>query len=327
MNFRKKALFYRRLSVMLAAGLPLASALKNIRDSKGNEGTSAMAGIFYESVSKGTKLSEAMSNFDKSIFTIFETRVVLSGETSGNFSEVLGQLADYFEFLDTTLKRLLSGLVYPIFLLHAAIIIPAVPALFLSGFGAFLLRIIPPFVVIYGCVFAGIAIRRIFGSSSSLALLWDGWVIRIPVFGNLARTVALIRFLRAFVCLYSAGVGAVETVRLASETMGNAVMENEISRAIPFLKEGKTLAEAFAGNPFLPATVYEMLQTGEISGTIDLMLDKATDYLQHDLDMLVEKIVTLVPVIVYLIVATYVAIIVISFWRNYAGGIDSLLGE
>ena len=128
-------------------------------------------------------------------------------------------------------------------------------------------------------------------------------------------------------CLYSAGVGVVETVQGAAVTMGNVVMRAETLRAVGPLRQGKSFAEAFAGNPFIPPAVYEMLQTGEVSGNLDETLSRATGYLQQDAETTTQRIVTLLPVIVYLLVALYVAHIIISFWSNYVGEINSLLGE
>jgi len=131
--------------------------------------------------------------------------------------------------------------------------------------------------------------------------------------------------LQAFNCLYSAGVSITETIKLAADASGNKIFEKEVSRALQRVEKGSGLTEAFADNVFLPPIVLDMFATGQMSGRLDETLDKAVWHLQNQVNLAVEAILKIVPVVVYLLVALYVASIIISFYARYIGEINSLL--
>ncbi len=326
MNYRTKAMFYRQLGAMLTSGLDLVRALKQFTTGAYTQ-LRPPAQALYNAIVAGVPLAEAMQSLSSRTFSPLEISVVHAGEQSGNLAESVTRLATYFEFLERTRSRLLGGMVYPIVLFHAAIIIPAVPALVLQGPGRFLSLVIPPFLVVYGCLFGFLAVRRTIGASSPLTAAWDEMVVRIPVFGKLARTTALVRFIQSFTCLLSAGVGAAEAVRIAAGTLGNAAMEREMLQAVPRLQKGTSLVESFAGNRFITPVLADMLATGEESGRLEESLERVAGYLQQEADATVERIVTILPVLVYLAVAAYIGYIVISFYGSYINQVNSLMNE
>lgn len=324
MTHKAKALFYRQLGVMLKTGLTLLTALETLKSTGLN---SQIYAVLRAGVSSGKPFADAIAYLSPRIFSPFETATLRAGETSGTLPDVLEKLADYFDFLHRTRSRIISGLVYPAILLHAAIIIPAVPRLILKGAGPFLAAILPPLIIIYGLLSVFIFFRKKLQTSSPLAYAFNRIVINLPVVGALVKKVALLRFLRAFVCLYASGVGLIETVRLATQTIGNPVMEDEMRNVVVALRESKTVSEAFAETSIFPSVVHEMLRTGEVSGKMDETLSHAIDYMQHEVETAVARLVAVLPVVVYLIIAVYVGFIIISSYASYFGQINSLMGE
>ncbi|OPZ88657.1 MAG: Type II secretion system protein F [candidate division TA06 bacterium ADurb.Bin417] len=230
---------------------------------------------------------------------------------------MLNRLGDYFDFIHRARSRIINGLVYPAFLLHAAIIIPAVPLLFTKGFGAFLAATLPALAILYGLAAAVVFLARKSGPASAFSARFNRVVLAIPVVGSLARKLALLRFLQAFVCLYTAGIEVREAVELAARTMGNAAMEEEMLHSVVLLRNSATISEAFAENPFLPPVLRDMIRVGAVSGKMDETLTSVIGYLQEDVDNTTAKLVSLLPVIVYLLVAVYIGYVIISFYLGY----------
>ena len=324
MTYQKKSIFYRELGTMLKAGLPLLTALCHLKNSTGSN--ARIYQILHEGISSGEPFADIVASLSPRVFSVFEVATLRAGEASGTLPGILNMLGDYFYFIHQTRARIISGLVYPVILLHAAIVIPAVPVLILRGLRPFLTATLPVLVLIYGVVAAFIFLVKTLQKPSPFSFIFSRFIISLPVIGPLTKKTALLRFLQAFVCLYSAGIGVVEAVQLSARTMGNPVMEQEMLKAVALLRESATITEAFADNAFFPPVVREMLSIGAVSGKMDETLSHVIGYMQEEVKNTVTKLVAVLPVVVYLIVAVYVGYIVISFYRGYFSQINSLFG-
>lgn len=319
--YQEKAIFYRQMSIMLRSGIPIYSALRQMQSYSGLKEITNILSVFVE---KGEFLSSAMGKTDYA-FSRMEIASISAGEQSGNLPEIAGRLANYFETLQDVKNRLIAGMIYPSILLHAAIIIPAVPLIFTKSMAAFFIRIFPMFIIIYGAAFVIFFVNKTL-SKPEMIEVRDTLLLKLPAgFGKLFKKIAVIRFLQAFNCLYSGGVSVVESVKISAEATGNKIIENEFLKAVPHIRQGKNLSSAFAGNPYMPDIVIDMFSTGEISGKLDETIEKATWHLQQEVNLAVEAILKIIPVIVYLIVAMYVASIIISFYTGYFSQITSLI--
>ncbi|HPC28886.1 MAG TPA: type II secretion system F family protein [bacterium] len=319
--YQEKAVFYRQLGIMLHSGIPISSALRQMQS---YTNLNEIINILVTYVEQGDLLSDAMKKTGYT-FSKMEIASISAGEKSGNLPEVAGRLAGYFETLQNVKNKLISGMIYPAILLHAAIIIPAIPLIFTKSIFAFFIRILPPFIIIYGAGFAIFFVKKTL-SKPEMIKIRDALALKLPAgFGKLFTKISVVRFLQAFNCLYSAGISLIDSIRISAESSGNKVIEEELLKAIPIVQEGKNLSYAFARNPYLPGIVIDMFSTGEISGNLDETLEKAAWHLQQEVDLAVEAILKIVPVVVYLIVALYVAMIIISFYANYFSQINSLL--
>ena len=326
MNLRTKAVLYRQISVMLTAGLPMDRVLEHISSTGSGPAVRQAAAVIWRRVRQGEQFARAAGEAFGRHLSTFEQAVLTAGERSGTLPESCRRLADYFDFVHSSRSRLISGLFYPAVILHAAIVIPAVPLLILRGPGQFLGRVVPPFVFIYGCAAAVLLFRK----STALrrvGRVFDGLVLDIPVVGSFVRALDLSRFLYALSSLYAAGLPIVEAFRLSADTAGNAIVRERLHAVEPALRKGLSLGEALKDCRILPPVVYDMFVTGEVSGRLDETLERAAGYLQQEVETTTQRVVAVMPTVVYLMVAVYVAIIVISFWSGYFGQINSLLGD
>ncbi len=318
---QKKALFYRQLAVMLKSGISIITAFRQLKNqSIANE----IVDNILVHIEKGDTLSSAMEKSGET-FSIFEIRTISAGEISGNLAELCEKLASFFETLQDVKYRLISGMVYPAILLHAAIIIPAIPLIFTKSIFAFFARILPVFILIYGIAFAIYVLYKFF-SSTQMQNIRDAFLLKAPAgFGRLIQKISVLRFLQAFGCLYSAGVPVIEALKIAAKTSGNTIIENDLMKTAELVQQGSSLSAAISTNIFLPPVVKELMETGEQTGTLDEASEKAAWHLQQEVNFAVESILKIIPVVVYLLVALYVAFIVISFYSNYFSMINSLL--
>ena len=325
MNLRTRILFYRQFSTMLDSGLPLLRVLDEFERGTHPAAVRRIATVLRDGIAAGQSLTEAMHALPAS-FSPLETSGIRAGEKSGKLPEVLATLASHFEAMQRLRTRLVSGMLYPLVLIHIAILLPGLPALFTKGLGGYLAAVLPGVLLLYGGAGVVLVLRLLPRTSPTLAMWWSRVKIFLPVFGRLSRAYALLRFLRSFLCLYEAGVQVAVAMRLAAAAMDNPAMARAVEAGLPAVEAGEPLSVALAANPYVPRIVLDMLRTGEESGKLDEMLVRVATYLQQDADTTVDRISVLLPLLVYLLVAGYIAFVVISFYAGYFRMISEAAG-
>jgi len=321
----EKKMFYRELATLLTSGFSILVAFEHLANNTYSHNLKTVILYLKREVSEGSSLTEAISLLKLDFFLPFEVGVIEAGEVSGNLPESFSKLAEYFEFVSNVQNKLISGLTYPVILLHLAILIPAVPSLFLCGIGAFLIKVVPSLLGLYIVFFGILFLYRYSNRSPSIAKTRDKIFLEIPALGKFIKTIEVIRFLKSFIPLYVSGVELSRSVALAGDTIGNLYLRENIKKSVPIIRQGAKLSEVFAEKEWIPPIVKDMLKTGELSGNMDETLDKVSDYLKEETDIIVEQFVKLMPVAVYLLVAIYIGYIVISFYANYFRMLNSFM--
>lgn len=321
--FSKKSQFYFRLSSLLSSGYNVLVAISHIEENTSDPVIKNISHHLKKEVSNGKSFSEAMEK-SKDFFSPFEIKTVSAGIKSGNFAEIVSSLSVYFDFFENIRKKLLNGLTYPFILLNLAIIIPAFPVLFLKGFFPFLGKIIPPFIFIYGIIFMFMFLPEIL-KNQKMRKTTDKIIIKIPLLGKIIINFQMILFLKTFSLLYKSGIDIINSFKTATEVISNETIRMDFEKNFSLLKENRTISEAIRNNLFLPHQVKEIIETGQISGNMDIAIDKVVEYTEEETNYIINQSLKIFPVFVYLLIATYVAYIIISFYSNYIKTINSLL--
>ncbi|MCD6220879.1 type II secretion system F family protein [bacterium] len=321
--FSKKSQFYFRLSSLLSSGYNVLVAISHIEENTSDPVIKNISHHLKKEVSERRSFSEAMEKL-KDFFSPFEIKTVSAGIKSGNFAEIVSSLSAYFDFFENIRKKLLNGLTYPFILLNLAIIIPAFPVLFLKGFFPFLGKIIPPFILIYGIIFVFIFLPEIL-KNQPMRKTTDEIIVKIPLIGKIIINFQMILFLKTFSLLYKSGIDIIDSFKTATEVVSNETIRMDFEKNFSLLKENRTISEAIRNNLFLPNQVKEIIETGQISGNMDIAIDKVVEYTEEETNYIINQSLKIFPVFVYLLIATYVAYIIISFYSNYIKTINSLL--
>jgi len=274
-------------------------------------------------------LAEALRD-EKKLFSDFEVELISVGEESGHLDISLLSVAEWLEMMFKVKREVLGGLLYPAFLLHAAVaasrIVPFVLG-HLSG-QAYLMRSLGTlfwfYVVFFGLFFVLPRIRR---RLSATAFLVDSLLLMIPVLRTVMVKLALARFAQAFKCVIVAGVPVVHGLDRASWACGNQVIGARLRKAIPRLKKGMGIADSLARTRVFPVMGIEFIRTGEESGNMDKMLGKISQIFASDAQFAIEQGARWLPRIMYLGAAVYVAHIIIQLYSGVYAGYEDLLKD
>ena len=321
--------FTRQLATMFSAGLTLERAIQSLGAEEKHRKFKRILGTVSDNIRKGLNLSESLSRHPGVFNTLF-VAMVKAGEVSGNLNEILEELSSYLENLDDTRRKVKSAMNYPIFMI-----------LFLIGMlMVMLLVIIPKFSQVYSQLGAGLpaATRQMidfstwFGNNVGFltfiiftisTIIWlisktqrggfalDSFLLKIPVFGNLTEQSILNKFCKTFGILIGAGVPVLETTALLRKVVDNKVYERAIDDASDLIRDGYNISTALRRTEVFPSILLQLASTGEDTGELDDLLDRAADYYQKQVDALVDRMTTLIEPLLILLVGAVIALMVV----------------
>ena len=321
--------FTRQLATMFSAGLTLERAIQSLGAEEKHRKFKKVLNSVSDNIRKGLNLSESLARHPGVFNTLF-IAMVKAGEVSGNLNEILEQLSSYLENLDDTRRKVKSAMNYPIFMILFLIAMLMV----------MLLVIIPKFSQVYSQLGAGLpaATRQMidlsnwFGSNIgflsfiiflTFSTIWlisktqrggftlDTILLKIPVFGALIEQSILNKFCKTFGILIGAGVPVLETTALLRKVVDNRVYAKAIDDASDLIRDGYNISTALRRTEVFPSILLQLASTGEDTGELDDLLDRAADYYQKQVDALVERMTTLIEPLLILLVGGIIALMVV----------------
>lgn len=311
----ERASLWRRFSAMERAGIPIQVSLERLLE---QGGAARVLASVKADLTEGLGIGEAFGRADG--LTELERRLIGAGSKGGRLPEVLDDLAAHFEDRASVKRGLVAGLAYPVFLMHAAVVLPSLSLIISDGLGAFALAVLTPLVVAYalvgGLVLGWSALR----ASSPLSA--DRLLLSIPVLGGVVRKRALTTSLDVLRLLYASGVPALEASESAAAACPNAEVARWFHRIHQALVDGMSLGQAFAAEASMPANVVDLVTTGETSGALDDLLGRAARQLEEESKLARRALIVAAGVAAFFVGAAVVAWKIFSFWSGYYEGIN-----
>ena len=321
--------FTRQLATMFSAGLTLERAIQSLSVEEKHKKFKKILITVGDNIRKGMNLSESLTRHP-GVFNNLFVAMTKAGEVSGNLNEILDQLASYLENLDDTRRKVKSAMNYPVFMV-----------IFLGVMlSAMFLWIIPKFSDVYAQLGANLplATRKLmefsawFSENAGLMIfvflvfmfvLWlisktqrggfvlDAIKLKLPVFGALINQSILNKFCKTFGILLGAGVPVLESTSLLKKVVENKVYEKAIADASDYIRDGYNISTALRRTEVFPSILLQLASTGEDTGELDDLLDRAADYYQKQVNALVDRMTTLIEPLLILVVGAVIALMVV----------------
>ncbi len=328
-------LFTRQLATMVDAGLPLVTALTALyeqSDPKKQAGLRRIIGEISALVQQGESFNEAIQKHPR-IFPRLYVAMVKAGESGGLLAEILDRLAGFLEAAARLRKKVKSAMTYPVIVICIAfaittfLIVQVVPVFgqIFSDFGAklpaptqFLLDL-SDFIrgnwyFLVGGIVGAIFGVKMFLQSESGGKLWDRWKLKLPVFGPLVHKICMTRFARTFAQLIRSGVPILEVMDIVGDTSGNSVVTEAIKKVGLDVEKGDHLTNALARQPIFPPMLVRMVNAGESTGKIDVMLEKMADYWDEEIEAILDALTSLIEPMLIVFLGVVVGGIVIAMF-------------
>ena len=119
------------------------------------------------------------------------------------------------------------------------------------------------------------------------------------------------KFCKTFGILIGAGVPVLEGMALLKKVVGNRVYEKAVADASDYIRDGYNISSALRRTEMFPPILLQLASTGEETGEIDDLLDRAADYYHKQVDALVERMTTLIEPLLILLVGAIIALMVV----------------
>ncbi|MBN2138985.1 MAG: type II secretion system F family protein [Sedimentisphaerales bacterium] len=313
---------YESLSSLLEAGVPLIRSLKTVTAGlRGREKAGFLS--VTTAIEKGTPLSEAMAGRGK-VFSQLEIMIVGAAEASGNLAESFTLLGKWHEFSRRIRRRLWSGLMLPIFVIHAVAFVVPLPALIIGGFdfGAYFRTASRVLAVPYLIAAVIIGIIVLTPQTGIARRMLDRISLRIPALGRGIYYVALSRYCWVFHMTCKAGMPMTECADMALKVVGNAVVVELFRPTLASVKAGNAFSEGL--NSKLPPEFLEPWRIAEETGKLDEVSERLAVRNGEKAEFWFREFAIWFPRVVYLILMIVLAIIVIrQFMSVYIGALSA----
>ena len=340
---KDKAVFSRQFSVMVNAGVAIIRALGILADQAPNPKLKrALLGISAE-VQQGTSLSESMKDYPECFNNLYVS-MVEAGEAGGVLDEVLMRLSKLLEDMAKLQNQIKSAMAYPVtvgifaviaFLGMTIFLIPVFGGIF-EGLGAELplltrvmlgisdilrsWKVLIPIVAFVGISF----LVRTYYKTPLGRLQIDGFMLKMPLFGDLNEKIAVARFCRIFGTLTRSGVPVLQCFDIVCDTIGNQVLVNAVQAAKNDIQQGGMISLAIQKENVFPALAIQMISIGEETGELDGMMEKVADFYEDEVEQSVKALTSMIEPIMMVGIAVMVGTILMSMYLPMFSIFDQL---
>jgi type IV pilus assembly protein PilC len=303
--------FSRQLSAMLAAGMPIVSALEALEEQSDNRNLAGVIQHVRESIENGAAFSDALRQYPM-VFDDLYCNMVRGGETGGQLAETVGRLAGFLESSARLRRKVRSAMMYPTIVFCIATVIAIAMITFIvpvfgdmfADFGAELpgptraLLNVSTWMRTYGLyvLIVGIVIVITFNkwkATDSGGLTVDSFALHAPVFGELNQKVIASRFARTFGHLIKSGVPILNALYIVSGATGNKVAAKVVLNARNQVEKGESLSTAMQHQTVFPVMLVRMMQAGEKTGKVDDMMDRIASYYDDEVETMLAGLTSL----------------------------------
>jgi general secretion pathway protein F len=324
------ALLTRQLATLVKAGLPLDEALLAVSEHTEKPRLKSIVLGVRAKVLEGHTLAAGLEDFPHAFPPVYRA-TVMAGEQAGQLDTVLERLADYTESRHGLRQKVVQAMVYPILLTTIALIIIVV----------MLIAVVPKVVGVFETTGQELPLmtRALIAISTFVQNWWfllvlmavgavvlalramkqedvrrrvHAALLRAPLFGRVTRGLNTARFTRTLSILTASGVPALEALRISATVIANLPMRAAVEEAAVRVREGGAIGRSLSQSKLFPPMSIHLISSGEASGELDNMLERAAKHQESEMDGLLATMLSVLEPLLIVIMGLVVLAIVMA---------------
>ncbi|HUD95910.1 MAG TPA: type II secretion system inner membrane protein GspF [Woeseiaceae bacterium] len=324
------ALVTRQLATLTQSGLPLEEALHAVSQQNENPRASSILLGVRARVMEGHSLADGLADFPGAFPELYRATVA-AGEQSGHLDAVLERLAEFTESRQALQQQIRNALIYPIALVVTAVgiisfmlayVVPKVVDIF-ENYGQelpILTRIMlwtSGFLRDHWLALIVLTIAAVFGIRQLLKKEgprrnYHRALLHIPITSRLTRGINTARFTRTLSILAGSGVPILEALKIAAKVVVNIPMREAVEEASLRIREGAMISKSLAASKLFPPMTTHLIASGEASGRLEDMLNRAAGNQEREVDGLIATLLGIMQPLLVVVMAAIVLLIVLA---------------
>ena len=324
--------FYRQMSFMLRAGLPLAECLQLAVTQVTSPRLNLALRKVHRDIETGQSLSSALSKH-KDVFNDIAINLVVAGESTGELDVIMERLAVHMEKKSQLRKQMINAMIYPVVVVIAAIgvavfmVVMIIPkfAHFIQGRGQRLPASTQALIdgsaylrenglTIIGSSIAFIIITLVVYKTFRGRRLIDRLLLSMPIFGNLIIFGSMAQMNWASSILTRSGITIFESLKITADLIANTIYSDKLKQASESVMSGRDLSSSIK-HPKMPSLVTHMIEIGERTGSLDKIQQELGLYYQNLLEIAIKRLSAMIEPAMILVIGGMVGFVYYAFFQ------------
>jgi type IV pilus assembly protein PilC len=326
------AIVTRQMATMIGSGLSLLRTLTIVTEQTENKALAKAFDAVRADVESGASLSDALAKHPDT-FPPLMLNLLRAGETGGFLEGALQSVAANYEAEVKLRGRIKAALTYPVIVLLIAVVAVAAMLIFIVPVfeemfkqldaplpvpTAFLVLLshgmvfIVPIAAVAGIVFA--VWWRKNKNDDRVRSVIDPIKLKVPVFGELNKKVAVARLTRNLATMMGAGVPILKSLTIVGSTSGNWVIEQALVKVADSVRQGQSIAAPLAQEKVFPTMVTQMIAVGEDSGALEVMLHKVSDFYDQEVEAMTEQLTALIEPLMIAVIGVLIGGMIVALY-------------
>lgn len=325
-------LMTRQLATFEGAGMPILTSLRALEEQTENWRFREILSDIKKNVEGGSELSDAMERFPN-VFSVLYINMIRAGEAAGKLREILLRLAELGERDADTKAQIKTATRYPVIVIVVIVgVFIGITTFILPKFAALFERFdtelpLPTRVMLminkifhnYWYIMIILIVGLIVGFKMALRTkqgrnIWDGFVLKAPIFGKLIQTAIMARFSRIMGTLLQSGLPVLTALDITRDVLGNVVIARALNDVRDNVKEGRGMSDPLALHKEFPPMIVHMVAAGEESGALDTLMVKISEHFDKELEAAIKNLTTLIEPILILVLGVGVLGLALSIF-------------
>ncbi len=330
LNATELALMTRQLATLVRSGTPLEESLATVAKQSSKPRIKRIVLAVRARVNEGHTLESGLSEYPAAFPELYRA-TVSAGEQSGHLDSVLDRLADYAETRQEMQQKINMAMFYPAILTTIAILVA----------GGLLTYVVPQVVQVFEnlgqelpfltrALIAVSDATKAYGLFVVIAVALGAYIfsrgmrneafrtrvhqilLRLPLISRLIRGLNTARFARTLSILVGSGVPVLDALRIAAQVIPHIPMRQAVLNAAANVREGASINSSLEASGLFPPMTLHLIASGESSGKLQDMLERAAGHQERELQTSISAIMTLFEPVLILVMGVLVLIIVLA---------------